>query len=231
MKRMLCVFGVLWMASTAPALATVIDYIAMEPRDGACDMEEILGVATDFRAWMSKHGVSGRFYTTEHSQDNAGVLVYVSRAPNAEVLGTALDAFAADPAAKKVSARAQKYVKTTGRGTARVYGKALTFAPGDYVQLTTAKPTCSPAEIHALVQRFSKATGMDTELLVPFNSSALETVTILSRFSSRAAWGKSWDMVTEQIADAGSDTAKVIKDFGACGSVVSRTTFQPLFKD
>jgi len=151
MKRMLCVFGVLWMASTAPALATVIDYIAMEPRDGACDMEEILGVATDFRAWMSKHGVSGRFYTTEHSQDNAGVLVYVSRAPNAEVLGTALDAFAADPAAKKVSARAQKYVKTTGRGTARVYGKALTFAPGDYVQLTTAQPTCSPAEIHALV--------------------------------------------------------------------------------
>jgi len=75
MKRILCVFGVLWMASTAPALATVLDYVAMEPRDGACDMEEILGVATDFRAWMSKHGVSGQLYTTEHSQDNAGVLV------------------------------------------------------------------------------------------------------------------------------------------------------------
>jgi len=155
----------------------------------------------------------------------------VSRAPSGEVLGTALDAFAADPAGDKVSARAQKCVKTTGRGTFRVHGKALTIASGDYVQLTTAKPTCSPAEIHALVQRFSKATGMDTELLVPFNSSAPDTVTILSRFSSRAAWGKSWDMVTEQMADAGSDTAKVIKDFGACGSVVSRTTFQTLFKD
>ncbi len=188
-------------------------------------------MAQEYTELMAARGVVGHYYQVDFHPRNPFSLAYVSRAPTAETLMKANDAFnaaagQADSAEANLIMRIQNCITTDAHYLDHVVGPAITTKPG-YYQVWVIEPQCSVPSLLGINQRFEKLFGVDMELHLPMEGSpSFTTVAIVVQWKDGAAHGRGWDQWN---AGEGKALQELKAEFDSCWTTVDGVTLRTLF--